>query len=101
MSWGMRVKRAGQVEQDLTTNLGRIIGRVQVTGSGSLTDPALLTGTPDYYVEVLSSSGIPAHLGVRIAPSVSISGDQLSWTYPVNSSGDPLTMTCVIVYWVS
>lgn len=89
--WGMRVTRGGVVERDPFTNMGRIIGRVNTNGAnGSVTDDGLLTGTPEWQVVLLSTPSAAA-----AAPTISVSGNTLSWEYPSGAS-----WPAVIVYWV-
>lgn len=90
--WGMRVIRAGQVEMDNLTNMGRIILRVPTGGvNGSVTHDGLLTGFVEWQVVIV---GVPLGGGIT-GPSVSVSGNTLSW---VHAGG--VQPNCIIIVWV-
>jgi hypothetical protein len=92
MAWGMRIKRDGVTEMDPFTNMGRIIGRVNTGGTnGSVADDGLLTGSPEW--QVVSLNGAPL-----ATPTISVSGNVLSWTYPTGGLGGNTPV--IIVYWV-
>lgn len=92
----MRVKRSGTVEQDITTAMGRILGRVSISANGSLTDDGLLTGTPGYQVVMISAVGANT-----MPPTVTFSGNQMTWTFPATSGGQSGVISCVLIYYVS
>lgn len=92
----MRVTKGGVVESDIFTNMGRILGSVEITADGSLTDAGFSSGVP--FEPVLVAMGLPYWL-----PTVSISGTTLTWAYgtaPANSPS-PSRTPCLIVYGVS
>lgn len=77
MSFGLEVyDESGNPTLTLTDRVGRILGSVvSGTSAGSITVPALATGTPFY---ILRSEW----LGVTLCPpTVTISGTQISWTF--------------------
>jgi len=91
MTWGLRVTRNGAVEQDPFTNMGRIIGRVSTNGAnGSVSNDGLLTGTPEWQVVLLSTPS-----NATTVPRITVSGNTLSWEYPVGSSSQ-----AIIIFWV-
>lgn len=82
----MRVKRSGVEEMSLTTNMGRLIRRVNTGGSnGSITDDGLLTGVPDWVVVPFGDTGLNS--GFLTTPTISVSGNVLSWVYPTSVNG--------------
>lgn len=101
MSWGLRVKRGGVVEMDNLTNMGRFVGRVNTAGAdGSVTDDGLLTGTPEWQVIAYQSSS-PSIPSPYATPTISVSGNTLSWSYPDPTTGlAPAPTPVIIVYWV-
>ncbi|KMS59970.1 hypothetical protein V474_07660 [Novosphingobium barchaimii LL02] len=89
----MRVKRNGVTEIDPFTNMGRIIGRVSTNGAnGSVTDDGLLSGAVEWQITIIN---VPPSSGFA-APSVSVSGNVLTWTYQTAGTWIP----CIITYWV-
>lgn len=93
MTYGFRVKKPGGTHIDPLTSVGRYLGQVIVTNNGSLVEPALTTGIPDFVVVRLSANTY------EMEPSVSISGTTLSWTYHTDQSV-VLRAQCAILYWV-
>ena len=89
----MRLKRNGVVEQDLLTDMGRVMGRVQTGGNdGSINVPGLLLGYPIFPAVSL---GAPT----QRVPNVSVSGQTLSWSYPAAQAGTTHGKAdCIILY---
>jgi hypothetical protein len=72
---GLRVRNASGIVLDITDRLTRVLGTVRTTGPGSLTDPALATGTP-WHAEPTRT----IVLGHADSGGVSIDGTTVSWT---------------------
>jgi len=93
--WGVRVKRAGVVEMDNLTDMGRIVGLQEISAAaGSITNSALTRAYP--YAVLMSLSPLPYWL-----PTLSISGDTIAWDYgsaPANSPGGSTRTPCAILY---
>lgn len=84
MPQGLEVYNAsGVLEMAVTDRLTRIIGETTATGgtAGSVTNAGLATGSPFWWVSRDSSSFY------SIEPSITVSGDTLSWTWPISTTG--------------
>lgn len=78
MAVGLRIRdRSGNVVVDVTSKLPRIVGFVDTNGqAGNITVAELSKGTP--YAVVSPISGTAG----RGSPSIQISGNTISWSYP-------------------
>ena len=94
MASGLRVyNSAGAIAFDAGDRVSRALGAVQTGGSdGSITVSEFSLGTP--YALVFPLVGAVVSGGIYYAPSLSIVGTTLSWTYTVTG------MDCMIVYGV-
>jgi len=80
MPAGIQIRdAAGNVIVNVDTRLSRILGRVDVTNSGSLVEPGFATGTPWFLAIPLGSSF------TWRAPAITFSGTTMSWVMTAGS----------------
>lgn len=81
----------GSLQFDGGNRLYRLLTVADATGNGSVNVPALSEGTPMVSVAVTDQN--------KVAPEVSVTGTQVSWTYSGSSSSwDTDSMIYVAVY---
>jgi hypothetical protein len=76
--------------------MGRILGYVDVTASGSMTVPGFAApsgGTVVPFARAMGNSPPAASTAYAMIPEVTISGTTLSWTYPAAVTAAPATIT--------
>lgn len=80
MAFGLKIwDELGNVVLDTNVRVGRIIGQVTSgTSAGSISVPDFAQGTPWFIVQPITSAGFTAEV-----PNVTISGNTLSWTFPL------------------
>jgi hypothetical protein len=69
----------GRLTVDLSTRLPRVLGFRSINSAGSLTDNNLSAGTPFF---IFQQAGVFYHIsGDTALPTITISGNTISWTY--------------------
>ena len=84
MTEGVEIKNASAVTTlTLTDRITRLIGSVAMTGgtAGSVTNAGIATGSPFYWASRDAGGGF------FWDPSITHSGDTISWTWPNGGSG--------------
>lgn len=105
MAQGMQVfKSNGEMLIDTSTLVGNLINSFTTTQkSGSITNSLLSTGTPFGFATVgsvpVGESGAPNYLEAPAWPTISISGNTLSWSW-VDEESVPSSNPITIVYGV-
>lgn len=86
MTYGLRIRDASNnITLDTNSRMSRCLGVLQITGSGSLSDPGFATG--DWWALELYGAYTSTYV------TFSMSGTTLTWT--VQGGGNPINSTMI------